>query len=172
MTRIATMGTSSCATIAIAGFKDEQKKLNESYRKDPNSFKLEGLSVDEFYDKVLYPVSQPLGSTGEYPFDLLIEKLNRSAMRGKFIIATLNSYQFFNGYFTRLLLENGFSLVDKTKNSIGEMNYVFIRNGSKRDITDKDTKFLEKLNLTPSVKNYEVEEEEGEFDDEYPEDFS
>lgn len=174
MTRIATMGTSSCATIAIAGFKDEQKELNESYRKDPKSFKLNGMSVDEFYDKVLYPVSQPLGATGDYPFDLLMKELNKSSMKDKFIIATLNSYQFFGGYFTELLLNNGFSLVDKTKNDIGEMCYIFIRNEARKGFTDRDntivSKYSKNVPITLQVEDV-VDDVEEEFDDEDSEDF-
>lgn len=167
MTRIATMGTSSCATIAIAGFKDEQKELNESYRKDPKSFKLEGKSVDQFYNDILYPISQPLGSTGEYPFDLLMEELNRSGMKDKFIIATLNSYQFFGGYFTELLLNNGFSLVDKTKNNIGEMCYIFIRNEARKGFTNWDNKIVSKYSKNvPIALQVEdiVDDVEEEFD--------
>lgn len=131
MTRIATMGTSSCATIAIAGFKDGQKDLNEAYIADPSTFKgADEMSVDKFYDKILYPVSQPLGHTDEYPFQALMEALDESSMAHKFVIATLNSHQYngLGGYWRHQLEKHGFELIDKTDNEIGSICYIFTRN--------------------------------------------
>lgn len=131
MTHIATMGTSSCATIAIGGFKDPVgKTLNEKYIKNPDEFVLEldgGFSVEEFYKKILYPSSQPLGRTGDYPFELLMEELDKSKMSSKYVVITLNSYQNMS-YWPKQLSKWGFKLVDKTKNEIGTMNYIYIRN--------------------------------------------
>lgn len=137
MTRIATMGTSSCATIAIAGFKAGQMEVNEEYRKDPDNFVLkgDGLTVEEFYSKVLYPTTQPLGNTKEYPFDMLMKELDASSMNDKFIIVTLNAAQYNqnSGYWPERLKEHGFEVMDKTKNAIGSLCYIFVRNKARRD---------------------------------------
>lgn len=129
MSRIATMGTSSCATIAINGFKPKDKQLNEAYLADPTKVtKGAGLSVAEFYSRVLYPTSQPLDHTADYPFELLMKELEKSSMVTKFTIVTLNEYQIQDGYWQKQLEKWGFNLVDKTKNTIGSMNYIFTRN--------------------------------------------
>lgn len=136
MTRIATMGTSSCATIAIAGFKDPHYVMNEQYRADPNAFELpeEGLTVQQFQDQVITPIKQPLGHTKEYPFDMLMKAMDKQqTLAGKFIIITLNSYQMNNhdGYWVDRLTEWGFEKIDTTKNNQGGLCTVFTRNRSR-----------------------------------------
>lgn len=130
MTHVATMGTGSCATIAISGFKEPNQQLNEDYKKDPKAFKVpSGMTVKAFYNEVLYPVSQPLGKTHDLPFTRLMEEIEASSLKTKFIIATINEYQY-NGkenYWPKELNKHGFKLMAKTKNSIGSMNYVYVR---------------------------------------------
>jgi hypothetical protein len=135
MSRIATMGTSSCATIALAGFKQGQKELNEAFKaglwegNKQDAFD----SVKNFWSKTLYPTSQPLGATDEFPFTLLMKALDESRMVDKFIIATLNEHQQqgLGGYWAKELTAHGFKLVDKTKNNIGSMCYIYIRNNAR-----------------------------------------
>lgn len=130
MTHVATMGTGSCATIAISGFKEPNRQMNEDYKKDPKAFKAPaGMTVKEFYSSVLYPVSQPLGKTHDLPFERLMEDLEASSMKSKFIIATINDYQYqgHDNYWPKELNRHGFKLVAKTKNNIGSMNYIYTR---------------------------------------------
>jgi len=134
MSRIATMGTSSCATIAISGFKPEDYTLNETYLTDQKmTGKGNGLSVKEFYDEILYPTSQLLGHTAQYPFELLMGELDKSRMRDKFIITTLNKSQteYMKGYWLKVLKKWGFVRIDKTNNDIGEICYIFTRNNAR-----------------------------------------
>ena len=131
MTHLATMGTSSCATISIGNFGKygkDQIDLNKKYLADRKSFKLKGMSVAQFYDKILYPTSQPLGTTGEYPFDRLMEELEDSPMNDKFTIITLNEGQNKEEHWQERLKHWGFFLIDQTKNNIGSMNYIYTRN--------------------------------------------
>lgn len=131
MSRITTMGTKSCATIAICGFKIDDLTLNELYNENPRKVKKgEGLSVNQFYNEVLYPTSQPFGETADYPFDWLMKELEKSSMRNKFIITTLNHSQtlYKNGYWVKKLNEYEFELIDMTNNTIGEMCYIYARN--------------------------------------------
>jgi len=133
MTKLATMGTSSCAAIAIQGFKPKDLVLEEEYTSNPIGFELRlggERSVQSFYDCVLYPTKQDLGRTGDYPFSLLMSKIDQSSMDTKFIIATLNAAQMHQGW-PKLLEDNGFQLIDKTKNTIGELCYIFVRNNNR-----------------------------------------
>lgn len=135
MTRLATMGTSSCATIAIAGFKPNQKELNEKYKESKNPEMEPKNTIQNFYHKILWPQAQPLGHTGEYPFELLMEKIEESKMKDKFIIITLNKRQKEGdaGYWPKELKRWGFSLIDATKNNIGQPCYVYTRNLARID---------------------------------------
>lgn len=143
MTKVATMGTSSCATIAINGFKHGQKEINEKYKKDgtvPNS---EGLSVEAFYKDILYPVDQPLGCSRDLPFTKLMEDITaQKHLKTKFCIATLCPYQYMgeDKYWHRELKKWGFKLVRKTRNSTmsGAVNYVYIRNPNRDPIYPGD----------------------------------
>lgn len=134
MTKLATMGTSSCATIALQGFKDEDLALNKNYE-EGKDFECPPNDVDWFYNKILYPTRQDLGRTDTMPFELLMKQLDASRMKDKFIIATLNAYQFnqHNGYWPQRLEKWGFKLIDKTKNNIGSVNYIFTRNIARVD---------------------------------------
>lgn len=135
MTKINTMGTKSCATIALSDFGKDQIDLNEQYNADPNSFKEPDQSVDWFYKNVLYPIKQELGRTDNYPFDLLMKRIDEGKMNSKFIITTLNAFQqeLMDGYWANKLKEHGFELIDKTKNSIGSINFIYTRNPSRVD---------------------------------------
>ena len=132
MSRISTMGTFSCATIAIAGFKPEHRAADQKYLadKDPLIAKAAEKSIQHFYNTVLYPTSQPLGKSDEFPFEALMEALNGHAMGDKFIIATLNQHQtqVDDGYWAKRLAHWGFELIDKTNNSIGQVCMIYTRN--------------------------------------------
>jgi hypothetical protein len=141
MPYVATTGTASCATIAIGSFKGpgNQMALNENYKKDPKSFTepKEGLSVNQFYSSILFPTSQPLGRTHDLPFTKLMEDIDNSSLKTKLVIATLNHSQYYGSdeYWPKELRKWGFKLFHKTKNAIGSVNYVFIRNPSHVDIS-------------------------------------
>jgi hypothetical protein len=137
MTRLATMGTSSCATIAIQGFKKSDENLERKYQ-ETGSFERPGKDTSWFYNNVLYPTEQELGRTEDYPFSALMEALNCGNMHNKFIIATINSYQYHNGFWKDLLEKHEFSLIDKTNNDIGEICYIFARNYNRVDITEDE----------------------------------
>lgn len=138
MTKIATMGTSSCATIAIQGFtnKDgydhylEELKYQGAPVKDRKKF-VPNKDAKWFYDTVLFPVIQELGRTEDMPFSLCMEQIDKGPLKTKYIVVTLNDFNFnFQNYFwPKLLRKHKFSLVSTTKNSIGgAINYVFVRN--------------------------------------------
>jgi hypothetical protein len=135
MSRIATMGTASCATVALSGFKQGQMELNEDFKAGKLKGKVEeaGVSLDKFWNNILYPTSQPLGQTEDLPFEALMRAFGKSRMADKFVIATLNEHQQqgLDGYWVKELTSHGFKLVDKTKNNIGSMCYIYIRNGAR-----------------------------------------
>lgn len=131
MTKLATMGTSSCATIAIGGFKGQAAyNLNEAYRAASDEFKEPENCVQSFYNDILHPTTQDLGRTDDYPFDALMKAIDESSMQDKFIIATLNQYQmtYKDGYWPNRLAEHGFTMFDATKNNIGMPCFLFSRN--------------------------------------------
>jgi hypothetical protein len=132
MTHVATAGTSSCATIAIGNFKAGQKELNEQYKADPEGFKIPvGMTVGEFYTKVLYPTTQPLGKSVDLPFELLMKHVDAGPLKTKFTTIVLNHTQFMQdkNYWPTELERWQFKLLAKTKNAIGgAVNYVFARN--------------------------------------------
>lgn len=147
MTKLATMGTSSCATIAIQGFGNRDKGANEAYiTGGAHIFEDEGISVGEFYDEILYPTEQDLGRTRDYPFEELMELIESvegdcgGSMEDKYTVATLNAYQFNadDKYWPEQFKRWGFELVDKTKNSIGSICYIYVRNKARVDIKDSD----------------------------------
>ena len=131
MSYVATMGTSSCATIAIGGFKDGQHALNEAYKANPTTFvpPSVGYSVEQFYSKVLYPTAQELGRSHDLPLEKMMQGIDACDLKGKFIIATFNQTQWLakDGYWAKELRRHGFKLVTKTNNDIGSMNYIYIR---------------------------------------------
>lgn len=139
MPHVATMGTSSCATISIGGFKwGDAFGDNEKYKESGESNESEGLTVNEFYRKVLYPTSQPLGKSRDMPLRKLMDDIDESSLRSKLIMATLNHSQYMvkERYWHKELLECGFELVTKCSNSIGSTNYIYIRNPSKLEIEE------------------------------------
>lgn len=147
MTKLATMGTSSCATIAIQGFGERDKEANEAYiTGGPPVFEDEGVSVEEFYDEILYPTEQDLGRTRDHPFEELMELIelvegqDGNSMEDKYTVATLNSYQFNTDgrYWPNQLKRWGFELVDKTNNNIGSICYIYVRNKARVDINYSD----------------------------------
>lgn len=139
MPHVATMGTSSCATISIGGFKTgDTIAQNEAYKADKTVPKTTGMTVKEFYSKVLYPTSQPLGKSCDLPFTKLMEDIEESSLKTKLVMATLNQYQY-NGndrYWHNELKSWGFVLVAKTKNTIGSVNYVYMRNPNAVEIEE------------------------------------
>jgi hypothetical protein len=147
MPAIKTAGAHTCAVIAIGNFKaGNQYDLNEQYLKDTNPDKMTdssyiiegGMSVQEFYDDIIYPTEQPLGETAIYPFDMLMDLIDESEMEGKLIIANLADFQynFQDKYWHNRLKERGFELVDKTNNDIGGLNYFYIRNNNRVEIAE------------------------------------
>lgn len=146
MTRIATMGTSSCATIAIAGFgwsKVDGKceiERNENYLKAPEKWKEPENSVLDFYRSVLYPVEQKLGHSDEYPFEALMKTISEHPrLNKKFTIATLNAPQenFNDRYWPKQLEKWGFEKIHITKNSIGgTLNHIYVRDLAQVEMND------------------------------------
>ncbi len=133
MSRLATMGTASCATIALSGFSMLDIKRDQEYLSDPSSFKYPNKSVRWFYDEILYPTEQVLGRTDEYPFTRLMQEIGKSDMKDKFIITTLSNSQtqFEDGYWLDKLKEFDFVLLEKTDNNIGEVCHIFTRDLAK-----------------------------------------
>jgi len=139
MPHVATMGTSSCATISIGGFKSgDSYTINEKYKEDGTVPETDGLSVSEFYSQILYPVSQPLGRSRDLPFQKLMEDIKGSSLSSKLVMATLNESQYMarDGYWHQELKKYGFELVTKCNNSIGSTNYVYMRNPSVVEIEE------------------------------------
>tara|TARA_R110000737_G_scaffold142443_1_gene173121 strand:- start:1186 stop:1692 length:507 start_codon:yes stop_codon:yes gene_type:complete len=153
------MGTSSCATIAIQGFKPADKAMNEAYLADPAGYAVPTVgTVQSFYDMVLYPTQQDLGRTGDYPFELLMGEIMASKMMSKFKIITLNSRQNME-YWPVQLAKHGFILIDKTKNSIGSMNYIYSQSPNRPEDMTGVVSVL-------SIPNSECDGVESDFEDE------
>lgn len=144
MTHIATLGTSSCATIAIGGFKAGNKELNDNYLANKSSFKepAEGLTVEGFSSNILMPIAQDLGRTKDYPFERLMEDLEKSSLKNKLVIATLNQSQYLGNdcYWHQQLKKWRFTLFTKTRNEWGSVNYMYIRNPLEVEITKEEAK--------------------------------
>ena len=145
MTQIVTMGTKSCAAIALAGFGGEQQQINEQHIKGeyPHIVPNGESSAQDFWDNVLMPLSQPLGESAHYPFDMLMDIIDEGSdygedgkFKGKFIIVTLNDNQYNYGhkYWPKRLAARGFTLIDKTDNTSGMICYFFTRNNRRVDI--------------------------------------
>lgn len=132
MSYIATMGTSSCATISVGGFQGEARKENEEYKKTRVFEAPDHQTAENFYTKVLYPTSQPLGRTHNMPFEKVMEDIAKTSLVSKFIICTINEYQYKgnDNYWPNELNRWGFTLLTKTANSIGTINYIYTRNPS------------------------------------------
>lgn len=131
MPHVATMGTSSCATISIGGFKSgDSYTINEEYINNGTVPETEGLSVKQFYSQVLYPVSQPLGKTRDLPFEKLMQDIKSSSLHSKLCMITLNRDQFLarDGYWRDQLKKWDFKLITKCDNDIGSTNYIYMRN--------------------------------------------
>lgn len=141
MTHAATMGTFSCATMSIAGFKGDNRAINEAYKKDPKSWKDsgEGMSVQQFSDKVLYPVSQPLGKTKDMPFEKLMQDIQK-ILPDKAIACVLNSDQYMGNdrYWPKELKRYGFRLINKTRNNWGQVNYIYLTVPREVKVEEKD----------------------------------
>lgn len=141
MSRLSTMGTSSCATIAIQEFKfvgnKSGKEVNEAYIADKSSFTTPlgaGCeSASDFYSSVLYPTVQELGRTKQMPFEMLMEQITaHTKLNDKFCIATINDsqYKLNDHYWAKQLEKWGFVHSHATKNSTmnGAVNHIYIRN--------------------------------------------
>ena len=137
MPYVATTGTASCATIAIGWFKEYGIEQNEAYKADPSSYTPEtGLTVQQFSDKVLFPIDQELGRSMDMPFERLMREIEDSSLATKMVICTINHSQYMqkDGYWPEELKRWGFELVTKTGNNWGQDNYFFIRNPLKKAI--------------------------------------
>lgn len=142
MTHAATMGASSCATMAIGNFKAGQKEVNDAYIANPSKFvePPTGDSVDQFYGNTVLPTRQDLGRTKDYPFEKLMQDLEKSSLKTKFTIAVLNQGQYLGNdkYWHKQLTKWGFKLFEKTQNSIGSVNYIYSRNPNVVAITKEE----------------------------------
>ena len=138
MTKLATMGASSCGTIAIQGFKNEDIVLEQEYLKT-GEFNEPEENVQWFYDEVLYPTDQDLGRTADYPFTLLMDRIDQSGMCSKFIIAVLAEFQLME--WEDKLKARGFEQMDKTYNEIGCWNFIFVRNLNRYYEEEEDEDF-------------------------------
>lgn len=143
MTRLATMGTSSCATMAISGWKSEDKVLEEAYlagnfKYDPEADTARGdVPLHLVPGKLIYPLSQPMGESYDYPFSFIMDWLDgvievngtkNPSIGAKFIILTLNDSQYQIGYWKDKIEARGFKKIDQSWNNAGEMNHIFTRN--------------------------------------------
>lgn len=142
MTRLATMGTSSCATLSISGWHTEDKKLQElyengGYKYDPDAKTERGdCSLTQFGDKLLYPLSQPMGETYDYPFSLIMDYLDnvnelgvhKTSLGAKYIAITVSDYQHNADFWPPRLAERGFEKIDQTHNNAGELCHIYVRN--------------------------------------------
>ena len=132
MTKIATMGTASCATIAIQWFKNGDA-MNDAYLANPDP-KIKELALQEaknFYSNILYPVRQDQGRTEtDLPFTAIMEAIEATGLRNKYIAAVINQSQQSgkDGYWPKQLEKWGFTLIDVTDNDIGGLNYIYTRN--------------------------------------------
>lgn len=134
MTKLCVTGTHSCAMMSIGSFKGDNFDRNEAYKADKSSFNPVSLSVEEtvqyFRDSVLMPTSQPIGRTGDYPFQALMDAIDETDLKPKACFATLNESQrnMNNKYWEKELLRNGFVYLGKNSNNWGSMNYTYVRN--------------------------------------------
>ena len=141
MTYVATTGAHSCACISIARWDKKSREAEEEYLANGEVavWTETGVSLDSFYEDVLYPTEQELGKTQDYPFSYLMNLIDRDErLKGKYITAVLAEYQYENGYWPSRLRDRGFKLVDKTNNYIGGINYIYVRNENQVEITDEE----------------------------------
>lgn len=98
------------------------------------------MTIDQFYRDILYPVEQPLGRSRDYPFQKLMEEIDSGPLSSKLIMATLNAYQYQekDRYWHHELKAHNFKLIAKTSNSIGTINYVYMRNPNEVEIEDAE----------------------------------
>lgn len=145
MAHAATAGTSSCAMISVGWFKGQTPEQNEEYRttgKDPVESTNRGSSLtpSEFYSQIIYPPSQPLGTTKEYTFDHLMDLIDECRLSSKMIQLVLNNSQRFqsDGYWHKRAKDRGFRLMMKAGNKIGSTNYVYVRCPLEEKIVEGD----------------------------------
>lgn len=143
-----TAGTHSCATVAIGSFKGDNYARNEEYLADkskgeklvkpaPEAMTVKGCgSPSDFYSKIIWPTLQDLGRTDDYPFDYLMDIIDGGSLNGKYMTTLLNTSQFEENdrYWHKRFIARGFELVDKTKNDIGSVCYIYVRNRNRRAI--------------------------------------
>jgi hypothetical protein len=134
MAHVATLGLSSCATIAIGGFKGPSIKANEDYKANPKDFVVASVdgqqpTIEDFYSKILYPTRQDLGRTVDMPFELLMTKIKGSRLETKLTLIAINGNQFAeqDNYWPKEFKRHGFRLWIKTGNAIGSTNYIYCR---------------------------------------------
>lgn len=144
MTHLATMGTDSCATFSIAGFKN-QRDSNEAYKASPPS---NGLSVGielakGFYNRTILPISQPLAKSNELPFEQIMQGVDADyKLKAKFCAITINHTQFMGDgkYWPKEFKRWGFVLSHKTANNSmgGVINYIYIRDPAAVPVKPED----------------------------------
>lgn len=136
MTKLATNGMFSCCSAAIHGFKPGDRENNKEYINNPGSFSFKEESINtegtvaHFYRRILFPSSQPMGQTDDYPFEALMQAIeNHDYMKDKLLFCILNKQQTLvdDGYWLEQLKKWGFNQIDITRNTIGMDCYVFSR---------------------------------------------
>lgn len=142
MTKIATMGTSSCATFAINGFKPEDIDMEKVFRvSTPKDRKVlvskAAKAIQDWYKEVLYPIDQKLGHSKDHSFSAIMQAISaHPQLNKKYLIATLPSYCLnltCEGYWGKVLKWWGFELVTSTVNSTvqGSVNHILVRDLAK-----------------------------------------
>lgn len=130
MARLSTMGTASCATMAIGYFKYDKIEDNELYLHEGKRKEyINDHDVDWWLDEILTPLEQELGQTDSVPFDQLMDDIEEDdTLNRKFCICTLNAFQHdTNGYWKDRLIARGFRHFHTTKNNMGGINYLYLR---------------------------------------------
>jgi len=140
MSHVATMGCSSCATIAIGGFKSGQIEANETYKQTGTIPTSTGYTPGQFYSSVLFPTAQELGKSKDLPFENLMQEIAKTSLKTKFTIITINRDQYFakDKYWHNEFKRWGFALVHKTGNNIGSTNYIYVRAPLSEEILEEE----------------------------------
>lgn len=173
MAMLSSMGTHSCATMGIGGISCKRGDINsyeenEEYRSDPENYELYDWSrmkkrgqceALRFFNYHIYPHGALPSESRDYPFDMLMDIIDREDQLTKFYIATINKYQFYDRdfYWPRRFIARGFNLYKKIKNKSGTNNYIFIRDGDV-ELKQSDT---DKRAMKQILKEIEKEKEEN-----------
>lgn len=163
MPRLATTGNTSCASMAIGGFKFrwDPIKDNEEYLADKNNYVLyensdcklddlersakSSLSVGDWFNKIMFPVAQDLGESRDYPFDMLMDLIEKNEdTHTKHLSVLINQRQYMEKdmYWPKRFKERGFKLCNKFNNDIGYVNYLFEKTPLSVPIAEEDKEYV------------------------------